>query len=135
MHQKIDDNYSWEETRPMWLCRLENDLVDHVYGGWSNEWHKINAITFLGMVEVEQILAPILKSETGPIHVFWPKGSCERLDVTFISTNECEVVWWIGKQIKDEFVCTPLGLRNTLTKFYPFVKNNFDRKFIWTGRV
>lgn len=119
----------------MWICRLEGDLKDHVDGGWSNDWHKNNAIAFLGMIEIEQILAPILLSDTGPIHIFWPKGSCERLDVVFVTQNQCEVVWKTGKQIKDELVCTPLGLRNLLMDFYPFVKSNFDRKFIWTGRV
>ena len=135
MHQKIEDNYSWEETRPMWICRLEDDIVDLIQGGWSNEYYKNDAMAFLGMLEIDQILAPILRTACGPIHIFWPKGTHERLEVIIHANNLCHVTRKAAEFVKEEFECSPLGLREALLKFYPFVKSNFDRKFSWTGMI
>lgn len=136
VHQKFEDDYDWKEScRPMWIERLADDLDVHVEGGWASDYHRNNALTFLGMLEIEQILAPILRAAIGPIHVFWPKGTNERLEVIIKATNWCHVTRKFGEFTKEEFECTPLGLREKLMEFYPFVKSNFDRKFIWTGRT
>lgn len=145
MHQKSDDDDygyydggsndndykdDWKiEDPPLWIGRLSDDLEDHIDGGWTSCFHVSNALAFLGMLEIDQILTPILRTAIGPINVFWPKGTNERLEVTIKSIYCCHVVRKFGEFTKEEYDCGPLGLRTKLLDFYPFVKNNFDRKF------
>lgn len=135
MHQNVDDDDWTIANPPQWIGRLADNLDNHVAGGWSSDDHRNNALAFLGMLEIEIILDPVLRAAIGPIHVFWPKGNNERLEVVIKSSNCCHVTRKYGEFTKEEFDCTPIGLRAKLLEYYPFVRNNFDRKFHWTGMI
>lgn len=130
MHQKFEDDYDWVVVdQPSWISRLASELAILELSGLTNKFHIQRALKVIGMLEIDQIIGPIPVNKKGPVRIFWPRGNCEKLEVTFDEGYSCYVRIKSMHKVIHEGRCGLLGLRSMLLEFYPYVKSNFDRSF------
>lgn len=125
MHQRIDDDL--ELPVPDWIQRTAHELDKAVAQGRTSLKFVRKALTFLGMIEVDEFCCPIPETNrlTGRITFVWPatKGAI----LVSIYDNRCVINYEKHSGLRTRKIGGPNLLRQELVKLYPFLKWRWDR--------
>lgn len=127
MHQRVDDDL--ELPGPDWIQRTANDLDKAVAEGLTSLKRVRQALTFLGMIEVDDFCCPIPKinGATGRITFFWPATKGGIFVSIYDNLGKCVVNYEKNFGMHTRQVGGPPLVRQELTKIYPFLKWRWDR--------